>query len=752
MTIQEQPATDHATTPHATTDAYSSFIDTKARRIDPAGHEPGPLHPIMFDFQRDIVAWAVRMGRAAIFADCGLGKTLMQIEWAREVHAATGRPVLILAPPAVANQTAREGTKVNVTVARCMDASDVIDGINVTNYERLHLFDADEFGGIVLDESSILKSYTGATRNAIIEAFAATRYRLACTATPAPNDHTELGNHSEFLGIMTRPEMLSMFFVHDGGSTQNWRIKGHARTEFWEWVCSWSAVLRSPADLGYDASGFDLPELNIETHVVMKGEPAGGMLFADAATLSLNERRAARKSSLSERVTHVAEMVNESSDPWIVWCNLNAEGDALTQAIDGAVQVTGSMSPDDKATMLEAFTDGAHRVMITKPSIAGFGLNWQHVHHMAFCGISDSYEQFYQAVRRCWRFGQTSAVDAHIVISEAETVIARNVRDKEKRADEMAHEVAKSTSAAVLSNIRGKAMTKNEYETDTKTGDGWTMHLGDCVDVTRTLADDSIDYSVFSPPFASLYTYSANDRDMGNCANHAEFYDHFAFLVGELFRVIKPGHNVSFHCMNLPTSKVRDGYIGISDFRGDLIRLFQSHGWIYHSEVCIWKDPVVAMQRTKALGLLHKQLKKDACMSRQGIPDYVVTMRKPGVNPNPVTNTNATFPVHEWQKYASPIWDDIRPGDTLQKTSAREDADERHICPLQLEVIRRCLRLWTNEGDTVLSPFAGIGSEGFEAIKASREFVGIELKRSYYDQACRNMIAGVSERSQASLF
>lgn len=731
---------------------YAEFVAGKARRIEASGHEPGPIHPLLFDFQRDIVSWALRMGRAAIFADCGLGKTIMQVEWARDVHRVTGRPVLILAPPAVANQTAREGAKVDVSVVRCMDQSDVVDGVNVTNYERLHLFDADAFGGVVLDESSILKSYTGSTRNAIIDAFRATPYKLACTATPAPNDHTELGNHSEFLGVMSRPEMLSMFFVHDGGSTQDWRLKGHARVEFWEWVCSWSAVLRSPADLGYECSGFDLPALNVETHVVMKGEPQGGMLFADAASLSLQDRRQARKASLSRRVEDVARMVNESSDSWIVWCNLNAEGDALAEAITDAVQVTGSMSPEQKADILGAFSDGSHRVMVTKPSIAGFGLNWQHVHRMAFCGISDSYEQFYQAVRRCWRFGQTHPVDVHIVISEAETVIANNVKNKEARAEEMAGEVAKLTSGAVLHNLKGKTMTKNEYETMTTEGDGWTMHLGDCVETVRAMPDDSIDFSVFSPPFASLYTYSASDRDMGNCATHAEFYDHFSFLVAELFRVIKPGHNVSFHCMNLPTSKARDGYIGISDFRGDLIRLFQSHGWIYHSEVCVWKDPVTAMQRTKALGLLHKQLKKDACMSRQGIPDYVVTMRKPGVNPNPVTNSNDSFPVSEWQKYASPVWDDINPSDTLQGRSAREEDDERHICPLQLEVIRRCLRLWTNEGDLVLSPFAGIGSEGFESIKAGRRFVGVELKRSYYDQACKNMIAACSERAQASLF
>ncbi len=274
---------------------------------------------------------------------------------------------------------------------------------------------------------------------------------------------------------------------------------------------------------------------------------------------------------------------------------------------------------------------------------------------------------------------------------------------------------------------------------DQNVGENFAMYMGDCVEVMAGIPSDSIHYSVFSPPFASLYTYSSSMRDMGNCKNHAEFFEHYAFLATELMRVTKPGRLVSMHCMLLPTTKTRDGFIGLTDFRGDLIRCMQREGFVFHSEVVIWKDPVTAMQRTKALGLLHKQLKKDSCMSRQGIPDYVVTMRKDGVNDEPVSHTNESFPVSVWQKYASPIWDDIRPNDTLQFRSAREHNDERHICPLQLDVIRRALKLWTNEGDTVLSPFAGIGSEGYVSLEMGRRFVGIELKESYYKQAVRNL-------------
>jgi hypothetical protein len=257
----------------------------------------------------------------------------------------------------------------------------------------------------------------------------------------------------------------------------------------------------------------------------------------------------------------------------------------------------------------------------------------------------------------------------------------------------------------------------------------------------RAMEAESIHYSVFSPPFASLYTYTNSERDMGNSRDYGEFHEHFGYLVDELYRVLKPGRLVSFHCMNLPTSKVTHGYIGIRDFRGDMIRLFEQRGFIFHSEVCIWKDPVTAMQRTKALGLLHKQLKKDSCMSRQGIPDYLVTMRKPGENPERVSHTNDSFPVEVWQRYASPVWMDINPSDTLQYRSAREHNDERHICPLQLDVIRRALKLWSNPGDVVLSPFAGIGSEGYVALEQGRRFVGIELKGSYFRQSVANLKA-----------
>jgi superfamily II DNA or RNA helicase len=725
---------------------YHAFLDRKKAIAPPCGLGAVPgLHPDLFDFQRDIVSWALLKGRAAIFADCGMGKTPMQLEWARHVPG----DVLILAPLAVAPQTVREGEKFGIPVRYCRDGSQRAGGITVTNYEMLDRFNPADFVGVVLDESSILKAYDGKTRTKIIQAFRETPYRLACTATPAPNDHMELGNHSEFLGLMTRPEMLSMFFVHDGGSTQNWRIKGHARSDFWRWVCSWAVMLRMPSDLGYEDGGFVLPPIEHHHHTLETTEPSPGHLFPMRAT-TLRERISARASTTERRAAVCADLVNGSGETWVIWCNLNRESGEIAKRIDGAVEIRGNESNAAKEDKLFAFANGEIRVLVTKPSIAGHGMNWQHCHKVAFLGLSDSYEQFYQAARRCWRFGQESKVDVHIITADIEGATLENIKRKEADAERMALGMIEHMKEGSMRELHLDTNNAKPYRQETAEGNGWRMVLGDCVEVMRDQPDNSIGYSIFSPPFASLYTYSDSERDMGNTKDTNEFMEHFLYLVQDIKRCTMPGRLVSFHCMNLPLMKAKDGMIGLLDFRGNLIRLFLGQGFIYHSEVCIWKDPVTQMQRTKALGLLHKQIKKDSAMCRMGIPDYLVTMRLPGDNPEPITHTNDSYPVTQWQEVASPIWTDINPNDTLTFRSAREHDDERHICPLQLEVIRRALRLWSNPGDLVLSPFAGIGSEGFVALEMGRKFLGIELKESYYREACRNMKR--AEESKADLF
>ncbi len=438
---------------------YDDFISRK-RFTDPhTGIEPGPVNDKLFPFQADIVRWALRRGRAAIFADCGMGKTAMQLEWARQVP---GR-VLIAAPLAVSAQTVREGTKFGIEVSYCTE--DNGSRIVVTNYERLENFDPAEFHGIVLDESSILKNYTGKFRNYLIDAWGGLPFRLAATATPAPNDHMELGNHAEFLGTMTRTEMLAHFFVHDGGETQSWRLKGHAETEFWKWLASWAVMIRKPSDLGYDDGSFILPKLNIHQRTIESGQKIDGFLFAVEA-LTLQERQQARKQTTAARVAACAEIVNATDEPFLVWCNLNDESEALTKSIPGAIEVKGSDTQAQKEERLMGFSEGRYRVLVTKPSIAGFGMNWQHCPNMAFVGLSDSYEQFYQAVRRCWRFGQDKPVHAHIITADIEGAVVKNIERKEADALRMAEEMVQHMHTITEQNIKGAERMDRSYVAD----------------------------------------------------------------------------------------------------------------------------------------------------------------------------------------------------------------------------------------------------------------------------------------------
>jgi hypothetical protein len=483
-------------------------------------------------------------------------------------------------------------------------------------------------------------------------------------------------------------------------------------------------------------------------------------LFAMEAR-TLNDQRKVRKASLTLRVAAAAKLANSNTEQWLVWCDLNDESKALTTAINGAVEVSGSTvtttsgRPPSTSKMATSACWSASPASLALASTSSAATT----SHSLAC--QHSYEAFYQAIRRCWRFGQEQPVNAHIIYDVAEGRVIDNIRRKEADSIQMAQSMVEIMKQQTMEQLKKIQRQVAPHVTEHKSGDGWDMYMGDCVESIKQLDDNSIHYSIFSPPFASLYTYSNSDRDMGNSRTEQEFFDHFGFLASELHRVMMPGRLISFHCMNLPSSKERDGFIGVKDFRGDMLRIFQSAGFVFHSEVCIWKDPVTAMQRTKAIGLLHKQVRKDSALSRQGIPDYLVTVRKLGDNPEPVAGPFTEFagenpppktkdPIKDsiniWQRYASPVWMDINPSDTLQYRSARANEDERHICPLQLEVIRRGLQLWSNPGDVVLSPFAGIGSEGYCSIQAGRQFVGFELKPSYFNCAVKNLTEVASNR------
>lgn len=732
---------------------YLEFLGRKKKVAQFESIDSDPTCEGLFDYQKVIVKWALRKGRAAIFAGTGLGKSIMELAWGDVVAARTGKPVILFCPLAVADQLVAEAKRFGIVARRVSDPEEItVPVVYITNYAKMGRFDPAAFGGIILDESSIIKHHDGKTKSALIEFSASIPFRLASTATPAPNDHMELGSHAEFLGVCSAPEMLSTFFVHDGGETSKWRLKGHAKGPFWRWVCSWSVLLRSPDDIGFDGSSHILPAKNEHQITVTSDIMLPGHLFPIEAQ-SLSERLGARRSTIEPRAKAAAEIVNAKPDEsWVVWCHLNDESELLAELIPGSFELRGSQTDETKERILEEFSTGKVRIIIAKPSMAGFGLNWQHCANMVFVGLNDSWEQIYQAVRRCWRFGQKRPVNVFYIAADIEGDVVRNLKRKDEQATDMADSMAKEVSVYQSDEIIKGRKIHIEYKTKTHKGKNFEMRHGDCVEEIQTLENESIDYSIYSPPFSSLYTYSASDRDMGNTLSDDEFLEHYRFLVRELFRATKPGRLTSFHCMLLPSIKSLHGEIGLRDFRGELIRIHVEEGWIYHSEVCIWKDPVVSMQRTKALGLLWKTIKKDSSMSRMGIPDYLITCRKPGTNNDPICHTAEEFPVSEWQKIASPVWMDINPSDTLQHRSARADDDERHICPLQLEVISRALKLWTNKGDLVLSPFGGIGSEGHESLKTGRRFLGFELKESYFDQACRNLTKASEMGTMESLF
>ena len=724
---------------------YQNFLSSKKKSHVFSGFEvtDNALNNSLFDFQKFIVKRALKAGKYAIFADCGLGKTLMQLEWARHVNKQTNKPVLILAPLAVVGQTVKEGAKFHIDVCR-YDGSKA--PVQITNYEQLDNIDTSLFSGIVLDESSILKNFEGQTKKLILESFATTPYKLACTATPSPNDPMELGNHSEFLDVMSRNQMLSMYFVHDGGETAKWRLKGHAVNLFYQFIGTWAIMLNKPTDIGFEMPGYDLPKLNLIEHKITTPKRDNGQLFNDAIISATNfnsELRATKELRLNEVVKIIQSRPDEN---FIVWIKHNDEGEILKKLLHGSVEVKGSDTDQWKQDKLLGFAGNEFPILITKTKIASFGMNYQNCRNQIFASLDFSFEGLYQAIRRSYRFGQKNEVNIYMITTDTMANVKESINQKQKQFELMQNEMSK----AINENLKGNELSTAAYNIETEKNDWYTIKRGDCVQLIQEVDNESIGLSVFSPPFAELYTYSSHVEDMGNSKDYNEFLMQFGFLIKELYRVMMTGRNVAVHCMDLPIQKGKEGFIGLRDFSGMILRAFEDAGFIYASRVTIWKDPVVEMQRTKALGLLHKQVKKDSTMSRVGIPDYVMIFRKDGERVNPVTNTD--LPVDLWQKYASPVWMDIDYGNTLQGfRNGRDEQDEKHICPLQLGTIERLIHLYTNKGDTVLTPFMGIGSEVYQAVKMERKGIGFELKESYYDVAKKNLKDVVTMKNQLSI-
>lgn len=724
---------------------YEKFLETKQKQHTLSGFEIAEkeLNKDMFPFQKFITKRALKAGKYAIFADCGLGKTLMQLEWANQVNKFTKKPVLILAPLAVSGQTIKEGAKFHIDICK-YDGSNA--PIQISNYEQLENIDCSIFSGIVLDESSILKNFEGATKKLILDLFANTPYKLACTATPSPNDPMELGNHSEFLDVMSRNQMLAMYFVHDGGETAKWRIKGHAIKLFYQFVGSWSIMLNKPDDIGFKMKGYNLPSLNLIEKQIVTPQRDNGQLFNDAIISATNFNSELRLTK-TERLNEVVRIINSKPDEnFIIWIKQNEEGEILKKLLPEAKEVKGSDTNEWKEKTLLGFGNNEFRILITKTKIASFGMNYQNCRNQIFASLDFSFEGLYQAIRRSYRFGQKNEVNIYLITTDTMANVNQSINNKQKQFNIMQDEMSK----AVNENLKGKTMTNASFDIAEEKNEWYQIKRGDCVQLIREVENESIGLSVFSPPFAELYTYSSHLEDMGNSKDYNEFLLQFGFLIKELHRVMMQGRNVAVHCMDLPIQKGKHGFIGLRDFSGLLLRAFEDAGFVYASRVTIWKDPVVEMQRTKALGLLHKQVKKDSTMSRVGIPDYVMIFRKDGERNNPVTNKD--LPVDLWQKYASPVWMDIDYGNTLQGfRNGREENDEKHICPLQLDTIERLIHLYSNKGDTVFTPFMGIGSEVYQAVKMNRRGIGFELKESYFDLAKANVKMAIGQKAQIKL-
>lgn len=788
--------------------SYAEYLARKKPRMPDAGFDPPALRAAagLRDYQQQVVDRMLRQGRGCVFADCGAGKTRIELEWARSVAEHTGRPVLVLTPLAVGRQMRAEAAEMGIRICRqgespcehletepipvdgteyatelrCLrcgrpTASNPPAMVQIANYQRLHHFDPGDYAGIVLDESSILKDLRGATREALTEWAAQVPFRLAATATPAPNDIMELLTHAEWLGVMTVQEAQGTWMVNDASTAgHSWRLKGHAVADFWRWVRTWASIFRRPSDLGCpDPPGYDPPPYRVEKHFFDGALiDESGRLFAHGG---LAELRRARKLSLPETVQRIAALVAAGSErfdcldcgagvradddgccttcgadcvvtqeSWVIWCELNVEADALAKAITGAVNLHGSLSDDAKEAALEGFVSGEHRVLITKPGIAGHGMNWQHCARMAWCGMGYSYERVYQAVRRCWRHGQAREVVVHVVGDRSAEHAWRVVQSKETEAMQLYD----SAEAMRRSDARASIGFPDSMQRR-ESGDGWRIMEGDSVETVTTIDDASIGLSVFSPPFPGMYVYSDHPADMGNVQSIDEMVEGFGHLAERMLPKMIPGRSCLIHITQATAQKLRDGYIGLRDFRGPLIAEMVRRGWIHYGEICIDKNPQVKAVRTKDRGLMFVSLDRDAADMHVAMADMLLQFRAPGDNPEPVKPECTR---EEWIRWARPIWtgsdaddDGIRETDTLNAAIGREASDERHICPLQLGLIRRAVRLWSNRGDLVYSPFAGIGSEGVVAVSLGRRFAGGELKPSYYAAAVEHVRAAAAQ-------
>lgn len=732
---------------------YLEFLKTKQKTIIESGFDvdESQLNPKLKDFQKHIVKKALKIGKYALFSDTGTGKTFMQLEWANQVTKYTNKPVLILAPLAVSGQTIREGVKFGIHIEKLK--SDVFgQGIYITNYEQLNNIDCSVFSGVILDESSILKNYNGATKQLIINNFKNTPFKLPCTACGSPNDDLELGNHAEFLNVMSSQDMRAIFFTTEKSRKDGnkYRLKKHGIADFFGWVNSWAVMISKPSDLGFDDEGYILPKLNtIERSVeVEMTDLENGALFKNT-NVSATVFNKELKETASERMQEVAKIVNEEkpNETFLIWVNRDIEADLLKKLIPEAIEVRGSgMTNDEKERRLLGFANNEFRVLITKKKIAQYGLNFQYVKNpnMIFASLDFSFEGIYQSLRRMYRFGQTKEVNAYIITIATMENVKKSIDEKEFKFNRM-----RTNMIAEMNNNRNYEIKQIE-RVEVKTDD-YQIVQGDSTTLINEIKDNSIDFTFFSPPFSNMYVFSDAPQDLSNCTNYDDFIKHFEFIIPELYRIMREGRMIGMHIMQTTTLKGADGYYSIVDFRGDLIRLFQKHGFYFHAEAVIRKDPQLAAVRTKNHQLMWGTTKKNSLIVRPGLADYIVVMRK-GKDVDIEEKVNRGIPFDKWCSYAEPIWHDINESDTLKYRDAKDCKDEKHITATQLEPIKRLLMMYTNEGDTCYTPYSGAGSELFQFLKYGCKAIAHELKESYFNQSVNNAKNAMEAKNQLTLF
>lgn len=730
-------------------DEYQKFLETKKAHVVESGFDIAEesLSPTLFDFQKYCVRRMLKLGKGGIFAGCGQGKTLMQLEWASRVAEHTNRPVLILAPLSVSKQTITEGAKFGYKVDRYADMTEE-SRICIINYEQLDNVDESLFVGVVLDESSILKNFTGHYRRLITAKFKHTPYKLCCSATPSPNDLNEIGNHSEFLNVLDAQDMRSKWFVREDGMN-NYRLKGHAKADFYGWIASWAIIFENPADIGFIETGkkFVLPPLHYYEHQI-ETKPEDGCLFPQGIVNATNFNAELRKTK-NERLELAAKLATETEGQVLIWIKQNEEGEILRRLLPEAVEVKGSDKDTDKERRLLDFAAGKIRILISKAKICGYGMNFQSCGTQIFVAPDFSFEDFYQQVRRSYRFGRQGDVNIHLIITDTMQNARAIIEEKQRKFEEMQREINRNVNEHSYGLL-------DDYSYDEYRDDKVLLMKGDTTIEIKRIPDNSVDLIIFSPPFSSLFTYSNYIHDMGNNENHEEFFKQYAFLLKELYRILKPGRLMCVHTKDLGVYKNSSGYTGMYDFTGEHTRHVLESGFKLHSKVTIWCDPVLEMQRTKTQRLLYKQVTTDSSKTGIGMAEYITIFKKwdgDEADWEPIKNLDKeNFPLDTWQKWASPVWMDIKRTDVLNGQEGTAQGDEKHICPLQLEVIRRLVHLWSNQGEVVFTPFLGIGSEIYVAVENNRRGIGCELKDSYFATAVQNVKKAEQNAHQPTLF